>query len=348
MTPLDGSIVSVALQPSPRPAAQLQRGDLGTGVLPAGHQRVPRASRPARRRARSHALLPGRRGRVHRRLRGVGPCPRRRRPDRRTRRTGRGRGSAQRDGGRHVTAAYPPAERGRALGFMTMWVYVGSVRAAARRPHRAAPHVPGRRRQLALDLLREHPGRRSHAARWPLAAAGRTPDRGGCGGAAGETFDLAGAVLLAFVLAAFIVPLTFAFQWGWGSRRGARAARRGGAGRVASSRSRAACRPGVRPDPPAPQPSVRYRQPGGPAQLRGDERGDGAHRRLPRGGAASLAAGRRADADLAAGPHGGAVGAGRPAVGPCRYAQLAAAACCCSPPGWSCSRPCRRRLDSRR
>ncbi len=117
-----------------------------------------------------------------------------------------------------VTAAYPPAERGRALGFMTMWVYVGLT---------VGPLLGG--------LIVQHLTLPTAAESWrwifyvniPVGAvtllAGRSllaaerHDRAVAGTAPAASFDTAGAVLLALALATFIVPLTFGFQWGWAS-----------------------------------------------------------------------------------------------------------------------------------
>lgn len=117
-----------------------------------------------------------------------------------------------------VTAAYPPSERGHALGFMTMWVYIGLT---------AGPLVGGLIVQhltwpAANDSWRwiffvNIPvGVATLVAGWPLLRAERQ-DRERVGTAPARSFDVAGAVLLGVTLAAFIVPLTFGFSWGWGS-----------------------------------------------------------------------------------------------------------------------------------
>jgi len=115
-----------------------------------------------------------------------------------------------------VTAAYPPSARGRALGFMTMWVYVGLT---------AGPLLGG--------LIVQHLTFPAAADSWrwifyvniPVGVAtllaGRSllaaerHDRAAARATPASRFDLAGAALLALALASFIVPLTFGFQWGW-------------------------------------------------------------------------------------------------------------------------------------
>jgi len=117
-----------------------------------------------------------------------------------------------------VTAAYPPSERGRALGFMTMWVYIGLT---------AGPLVGGLIVQhltwpAANDSWRwiffvNIPvGVATLAAGWPLLRAERQ-DREAMKAPPARSFDLAGGVLLGVLLAALIVPLTFGFSWGWTS-----------------------------------------------------------------------------------------------------------------------------------
>ncbi len=117
-----------------------------------------------------------------------------------------------------VTAAYPPSERGRALGFMTMWVYVGLT---------AGPLVGGLIVQhltwpAAVDSWRwiffvNIPvGLATLMAGRPLLRAERKDRKSGAPAPA-RSFDVAGAVLLGVTLAAFIVPLTFGFSWGWSS-----------------------------------------------------------------------------------------------------------------------------------
>jgi EmrB/QacA subfamily drug resistance transporter len=117
-----------------------------------------------------------------------------------------------------ITAAYPPSERGHALGFMTMWVYIGLS---------LGPLIGGLIVQhltwpAAIDSWRwvffvNIPvGIATLLIGWqPLRAERR--DRATATAPPPSTFDLAGAVLLGVVLAAVLVPLTFAFQWGWGS-----------------------------------------------------------------------------------------------------------------------------------
>jgi EmrB/QacA subfamily drug resistance transporter len=100
-----------------------------------------------------------------------------------------------------VTAAYPPAQRGRALGFMTMWVYVGLT---------VGPLLGG--------LIVQHLTFPTAAESWrwifyvniPVGAATLLAGRSLL---PAERHDR--AALLALALAAFIVPLTFGFQWGW-------------------------------------------------------------------------------------------------------------------------------------
>jgi EmrB/QacA subfamily drug resistance transporter len=115
-----------------------------------------------------------------------------------------------------VTAAYPPAERGRALGFMTMWVYVGLT---------VGPLLGGLIVQHLTFPVAADSWRWIFYVNIPIGAAtllaGRSllpaerRDREAAGAAPARSFDLAGAALLALALAAFIVPLTFGFQWGW-------------------------------------------------------------------------------------------------------------------------------------
>ena len=117
-----------------------------------------------------------------------------------------------------VTAAYPPSERGRALGFMTMWVYVGLT---------VGPLLGGLIVQhftfpLPADSWRwifyvNIPiGLATLAAGWPLLHVERRDRELGHRPPA-RSFDAAGAILLGLTLAAFIVPLTFGFGWGWTS-----------------------------------------------------------------------------------------------------------------------------------
>ena len=117
-----------------------------------------------------------------------------------------------------VTAAYPPSKRGRALGFMTMWVYIGLT---------AGPLLGGLIVQhlnvpAPVDSWRwifyvNIPiGAATLVAGWPLLRAERH-DRERGERAPARTFDSTGAVLLGLMLAAFIVPLTFGFTWGWSS-----------------------------------------------------------------------------------------------------------------------------------
>ena len=118
-----------------------------------------------------------------------------------------------------VTAAYPPSERGRALGFMTMWVYIG-LTVGPLVGGLIVQHLtwPNGRRQLALDLLREHPGRASR--RWRPAGRSCAPSSrtGSAPGRRRRRRSTSPAPpCSACMLAAFIVPLTFGFTWGWGS-----------------------------------------------------------------------------------------------------------------------------------
>jgi EmrB/QacA subfamily drug resistance transporter len=117
-----------------------------------------------------------------------------------------------------VTAAYPPAERGRALGFMTMWVYIGLT---------AGPLVGGVIVQHftwpALNdswrwifFVNIPVGIATLAAGWPLLRAERQ-DRERLGAPPAISIDVAGAALLALTLSALLVPLTFASSWGWDS-----------------------------------------------------------------------------------------------------------------------------------
>jgi len=117
-----------------------------------------------------------------------------------------------------VTAAYPPSERGRALGFMTMWVYigltVGPLAGGLIVQHLTWPAADDSWRWIFFVNIPV--GLATLAAGLPLLRAERE-DRSGAGAAPATSFDVAGAVLLGLMLAAFIVPLTFGFTWGWTS-----------------------------------------------------------------------------------------------------------------------------------
>jgi len=117
-----------------------------------------------------------------------------------------------------VTAAYPPSERGRALGFMTMWVYIGltigPLAGGLIVQHLTWPAADDSWRWIFFVNIPV--GLVTLAAGLPLLRAERD-DRSRAGAAPAPSFDVAGAVLLGLLLAAFIVPLTFGFTWGWTS-----------------------------------------------------------------------------------------------------------------------------------
>ncbi|HMK93669.1 MAG TPA: MFS transporter, partial [Thermoleophilia bacterium] len=117
-----------------------------------------------------------------------------------------------------VTATFPPSERGRALGYTVMAVYIGLS---------VGPPLGG----LIVDHFL-----------WPTAAdawrwiffvnvpvgivtplAGRSllraerADRERTGAAPAMSLDIAGAALLAVMLSCLLVPLTFSTSWGWAS-----------------------------------------------------------------------------------------------------------------------------------
>ena len=117
-----------------------------------------------------------------------------------------------------VTAAYPPSKRGRALGFMTMWVYVGltvgPLLGGLIVQHLTFP-APGDSWRW-IFYVNIPIGVATLAAGWSLLAVERRDREHGHRPPA-RSFDTAGAILLGLMLAAFIVPLTFGFGWGWTS-----------------------------------------------------------------------------------------------------------------------------------
>jgi EmrB/QacA subfamily drug resistance transporter len=117
-----------------------------------------------------------------------------------------------------VTAAYPPAERGRALGFMTMWVYigltVGPLAGGVIVQHLTWPAAGDSWRWIFY--VNVPVGIATLAAGWPLLRAERQ-DRERLGASPAISIDVTGAALLAVTLSALLVPLTFASSWGWSS-----------------------------------------------------------------------------------------------------------------------------------
>lgn len=104
-----------------------------------------------------------------------------------------------------VTAVFPPEERGRALGINVMAVYVGLS---------VGPPLGGflvdRLGWPWIFLVNLPIGTAALLWGWRVLprGPGRTPR-------ASERLDFAGATLLGLALAALLTPLTFAAQWGW-------------------------------------------------------------------------------------------------------------------------------------
>jgi len=105
-----------------------------------------------------------------------------------------------------VTAVFPPRERGRALGINVMAVYLGLS---------VGPPLGG----FLVDhlgwpwifLVNLPVGVAALAWGWTLLAPRQKVRR------QGPKADLAGAVLLGILLVCLIVPLTFSTEWGWGA-----------------------------------------------------------------------------------------------------------------------------------
>ena len=172
-----------------------------------------------------------------------------------------------------VTAVFPPRERGRALGINVMAVYLGLS---------VGPPLGGfltRQFRLALDLSRQSPDRhRGGRLGLPAAAAPRSrrPARRAPRRARHRPLvpdarlpARAAHVRLAVGLDARPAPL------GCWRRGGDHGRLRGG--RTARPRS------ALQPRPAGPQPPVRRRQRGRPAQLHGARRDHPADGLLPRG-----------------------------------------------------------------
>jgi EmrB/QacA subfamily drug resistance transporter len=108
-----------------------------------------------------------------------------------------------------VASAFPARERGRALGLNVMAVYLGLS---------VGPPLGG----FLVDhfgwpwifLVNLPIGLGVFLWGWRLRTAGPADPRG-----KPERLDLAGAALLALLLVGLLVPLTFASEWSWGSPR---------------------------------------------------------------------------------------------------------------------------------
>ena len=96
-------------------------------------------------------------------------------------------------------------ERNTALG---AW---GARRRVRRRRRRAARRRPHRPAQLAVDLLRQRPGRRRRLPARPRCCSSESRD------AAARSFDLPGAALVTGGLVVLVYAITQANQYGWGS-----------------------------------------------------------------------------------------------------------------------------------
>ena len=117
-----------------------------------------------------------------------------------------------------VTATFPPSERGRALGYTVMAVYIGlSVG-----PPLGGFIVDHFTWPTAADAWRwiffvnVPVGVITLLAGWPLLHAERA-DRARTGATPAISIDVAGVALLTVMLSALLVPLTFSTSWGWGS-----------------------------------------------------------------------------------------------------------------------------------
>ena len=105
-----------------------------------------------------------------------------------------------------ITEAFPPTERGRALGFGGLLVSAGLL---------TGPVLGG----LLIGSVGWHA---IFFVNVPIALVGvfmvRTFVPGG-GGRRGQRFDVAGAVLLGLSLTALMIALTFGQNWGWADNR---------------------------------------------------------------------------------------------------------------------------------
>jgi EmrB/QacA subfamily drug resistance transporter len=117
-----------------------------------------------------------------------------------------------------VTAAFPPSERGRALGYTTMSVYLGlslgPVLGGLIVQHLGWPSAADSWRWIFF--VNVPVGIITLFAGWSLLRAERD-DRVRAGASPATSIDVAGAALLAVTLSALLVPLTFSASWGWSS-----------------------------------------------------------------------------------------------------------------------------------